>query len=54
MEIKDMTNVQLLREEEFVERQIKNLMSIQKQIKEERSKRFDKGELSDGNIKKEN
>lgn len=47
MEIKDMSNNELFREYEFTKREIKNLMSTEKQIEAEISKRFDEGRLSD-------
>lgn len=47
MEIKEMTNNELLREYEFTKRQIKNLMSTEKQIETEISKRYDEGRLGD-------
>lgn len=47
MEIKDMNNAQLQRYRICTERQIKNLQSTLKQIKDEEEKRFDNGTLID-------
>lgn len=45
MEIKDMDNNALLRQEEFIKRQLKTITSTLKQIEDERARRFDNGML---------
>ena len=47
MEIKEMKNNELFREYELVKRKIKTLMSEEKQIEQEISKRYDEGRLGD-------
>ncbi len=47
MEIKEMTNERLLREEECIKRQIKTLYETQRQLEFERAKRFDEGALNE-------
>ena len=47
MEIIEMTNERLLREEEFVKRQIASLYQTQKLLEQERARRFDKGVLNE-------
>lgn len=47
MEIKEMTLKRLIKEYECNKRQIKTLMSTQKQIEEEIAKRYDKGDLEE-------
>ena len=46
MKISEFTNNDLLKEQELIKRKIKDLMSEQKQIDEERAKRFDEGKLT--------
>lgn len=47
MEIKEMTLERLMKEYECNKRQIKTMMSTQKQIEEELSKRYDDGRLEE-------
>lgn len=49
MEIPQFTNLELIRELEYTNRQIKTLMSTKKQIETEISKRYDEGRLGNGN-----
>ena len=56
MKISEMSNLRLIKELEYTERQINNLLSTKKQIREELAKRYDKGELEEndnGTNKKE-
>jgi len=53
MKIEDMNNDRLYRELECTKREIKNLLSIQKQIEKELSDRFDEGRLGNGGNKLE-
>lgn len=56
MKISEMSNLRLIKELEYTERQINNLLSTKKQIREEIAKRYDKGELEEndnGTNKKE-
>lgn len=47
MKIEEMTNERLLREEEYIKRQIRTLYETQRQLELERSKRFDEGALNE-------
>ena len=47
MEIKDMDNNTLLRQEEFIKRQLKTITSTLKQIEDERARRYDNGMLGE-------
>ena len=51
MKISEMSNLRLIKELEYTERQINNLLSTKKQIKEEIAKRYDKGDLEENDTR---
>ena len=54
MEIKDMSNYALFRQRECCKKELKTLQSELKQLDEEITRRYEKGDFSDGDIKEEN